>query len=119
MKRLPTLFAVSTFVWLSCSISAGADWPQYRYDGGRTAATPESLPAMMHLQWTRDLPPPRPAFPGEIRLRYDATYEPVAAGKMMFVPSMVTDSVTALDADNGQSRWQFFAEGPVRFAPAV
>ena len=37
----------------------------------------------------------------------------------MFVPSMVTDSVTALDTETGQERWQFFTEGPVRLAPVA
>ena len=97
----------------------GADWPQWRYDAGRTAASPEQLPAELHLQWVREYQAPRPAFPGEVRLRYDATYEAVASGNTVFVPSMVTDSVAALDADSGQERWRFFAEGPVRFAPAV
>ena len=119
MKRWPALLAVIACIFVTSSGAAAADWPQYRHDTGRTAATSESLPETLHLQWTRELPPPRPAFPGEIRLRYDATYEPVVAGDTMFVPSMVTDSVTALDTANGRQRWQFFAEGPVRFAPAV
>jgi len=101
------------------SMSSGADWPQYRHDAGRTAATSESLPDGLHLQWVRELPAPRPAFPGEIRLRYDATYEPVVAGDAIFVPSMVTDTVTALNTSDGRERWRFFTEGPVRFAPAV
>jgi len=37
----------------------------------------------------------------------------------MFVPSMVNDSVTALDTETGEQRWRFFAEGPVRFAPVA
>jgi len=65
------------------------------------------------------LPTPRPAFPYELRLAYDASYEPVVLGKTMFVPSMVTDSVTALDTETGAERWRFFAEGPVRFAPVA
>nr|MCU0981049.1 hypothetical protein [Pirellulaceae bacterium] len=67
----------------------GSDWPQFRYDAGRTAASPEELPATLHLQWTRSFPAPRPAFPGEVRLRFDASYEPVVLGKTLFVPSMV------------------------------
>jgi hypothetical protein len=50
-----------------------ADWPQYCFDAGRTAACPQPLPAERHPLWERQLPAPRPAFPGEIRLRYDAT----------------------------------------------
>jgi outer membrane protein assembly factor BamB len=107
---------------LVCVVSAGAsgaDWPQYRFDAGRTAACPQPLPAELHGLWERQLPAPRPAFPGELRLRYDATYEPVVMGKTMFVPSMVTDSVTALDTETGRQTWQFFAEGPVRLAPVA
>ena len=37
----------------------------------------------------------------------------------MFVPSMVTDSVTALDTDSGAELWKFFADGPVRLAPVA
>ncbi len=111
------VIAACTF-YLFTEVHAG-DWPQYRYDAGRTAATSESLATNLHLQWVREAPAPRPAFPGEVRLRYDATYEPVVAGQTVFVPSMVTDSVTALDTATGEERWQFVAEGPVRFAPAV
>ena len=103
---------------LTAQVRAG-DWPQFRYDVGRTAASPHELPANLQLRWTRTLPVPRPAFPHEIRLAYDASYEPVVLGRTMFVPSMVTDSVTALDTETGNERWRFFAEGPVRFAPVA
>ena len=95
------------------------DWPQFRYDAGRTAATPHSLPDDLTLRWTRTLPAPRPAYPHEIRLAFDASYEPVVRGDTLFVPSMVTDSVTAVDTETGAERWRFFAEGPVRFAPVA
>ncbi len=94
-----------------------ADWPTWRHDANRTAATPAELPAQLHLQWKRILHPPRPAFPNDPRLCFDSSYEPVVMGKTLFVPSMVTDSVTALDTRTGAVRWEFFADGPVRFAP--
>lgn len=118
MRRLLMLAMVA----VGCVVATGAlagDWPQYRYDVGRTAASADSLPESLHLAWTRELPAPRPAFPTELRLRYDATYEPVVLAKTMFVPSMVTDSVTALDTETGDQRWQFTTEGPVRFAPVA
>lgn len=93
------------------------DWPQFRYDAGRSAASPLALPEKLQLQWMRELPSPRPAFPNEIRLRFDASYEPVAWGKTLFVPSMVADCVTAYFTDSGKERWTFFADGPIRFAP--
>ena len=118
MTRLFSLFA-AIVMFVATTSAAGADWPQYRGDAGRTAVSAEPLPAKLHRLWVRELPAPRPAFPTEIRLRYDATYEPVVMGKTMFVPSMVTDSVTALDTETGQQRWQFFTEGPVRLAPVA
>ena len=38
---------------------------------------------------------------------------------MVFVPSNITDSVTAYDLGTGAERWRFITEGPVRFAPVV
>ncbi|NUQ61147.1 MAG: PQQ-binding-like beta-propeller repeat protein [Pirellulales bacterium] len=118
MKRFLSLAAMV----LGCLPAAdlpGADWPQYRYDASRSAASPEQLPTTLRLQWVRELPEPQPAFPAEVRLRYDGSYEPVVLGKTLFLPSMVTDSLTALDTETGAQRWHFFAEGPVRFAPVV
>ena len=96
-----------------------ADWPQWRYDAGRSAASPEELPAELHLGWVRRLPPPAPAWPKYPRLCFDVSYEPVVMGKTMFVPSMVTDSLTALDTDSGAERWRFYTDGPVRLAPVA
>ena len=100
-----------------CLTADAADWPQFRFGANRGAASPEVLPAQLHLEWVREFVAPAPAFPGELRLRYDATYEPVVMGETVFVPSMVNDSVTAMDTANGEVRWRFFTGGPVRFAP--
>ncbi|HUT94049.1 MAG TPA: PQQ-binding-like beta-propeller repeat protein [Thermoguttaceae bacterium] len=91
----------------------------WRYDAGRSAASPVELPSPLHLQWKRELAAPRPAFPNDPRLCFDVSYEPVALGKRIFVPSMVTDSVTALDTDTGEPIWTFFADAPVRPAPVA
>ena len=118
MKRYFPVVLVLVVCLLTIPLQAG-DWPQFRYDAGRTAASPDELPAKLQRRWTRTLPTPRPAFPGEVRLAYDASYEPVVLGHTMFVPSMVTDSVTALDTETGAEQWRFVAEGPVRFAPVA
>jgi len=97
--------------------TSAADWPQWRYDAGRTAASPEELPAELHLQWVRHLPTPRPAWPKYPRLCLDTSYEPIVMAGTMFVPSMVTDSITALDTETGNEKWKFYADGPVRLAP--
>ena len=103
-----------------CSLARGADWPQHRFDAGRGAVSPEELPARLHLQWVRRLPEPRPAWPAsQPALRFDVSYSPVAAGGLLFVPSMVTDTVTAYDAESGAERWRFYADGPIRLAPVT
>ncbi|MHC4508856.1 MAG: outer membrane protein assembly factor BamB family protein [Planctomycetota bacterium] len=92
----------------------------WRYDAGRSAASPEELPAQLHLQWTLELAPPRPAWPkSQDRLQFDTSYEPVVAGKTLFVGSMVSDRVTAYDTETGIEKWRFYTEGPVRFAPVA
>ncbi|UCG57705.1 MAG: PQQ-binding-like beta-propeller repeat protein [Phycisphaerales bacterium] len=102
------------------AVVQGHDWPMWRYDAGRRAASPEQLPAQMHLRWVRELAPPKPAWPkSQDRLQFDASYEPVVAGKTIFVGSMVSDRVTAYDTETGAEKWRFYTDGPVRFAPVV
>ena len=105
------------------TLAAGAeaaDWPTWRYDAGRTASSPQRLAPALHLQWSRELGTPRPAWPASQRkIQFDASYEPIAVGRTVFVPSMVRDRVTAYDTRTGREKWRFYADGPVRFAPAA
>jgi outer membrane protein assembly factor BamB len=118
MKRILSLALFIVFGLSVVHASAG-DWPQFRCDVGRTAASPDGLPADLELVWRRILPAPQPAYPQELRLAFDTSYEPVVLDGVMFVPSMINDSVTALDASTGEQIWHFFTEGPVRFAPVA
>jgi len=96
------------------------DWPTWRYNAGRWANSPCQLPATLHLQWVRQLPTPRPAWSREqYKLQFDKSYEPVVMGKTIFVPSMVSDSVTAYSTDTGREKWRFYSDGPIRFAPVA
>jgi len=114
---VPAMAAVHLLV---ASVTLAEDWPMWRYDAARTGASPELLADDLHLQWSRGLPPPAPAWPKEpYRLGFDASYEPVVAGTTLFVPSMVTDSVTAYDTATGAEKWTFTTDGPVRFAPVA
>ena len=47
------------------------------------------------------------------------TYEPIVVGKTMYVGSAATDTLLALNTETGEERWRFFADGPLRFAPAA
>ena len=98
---------------------APEDWPMWRHDAGRSAASSETLHSDLALRWTRQLVAPRMAWPEDPRIHFDATLEPVSTGNQIFIASSATDSVIALDANTGVVRWQVFADGPIRFAPVV
>ena len=115
MRKLVAI--AGTWLLLASVAQAGENWPTWRYDTNRTAASPHELPPDLNLLWKRELPEPRPSFPNDPRMCADRSYEPVAADDLLFVPSMIEDSVTAYHADDGAIAWEFFTGGPVRFAP--
>ncbi len=96
-----------------------ADWPTWRCDAGRTAATSAELPESMHLVWNREFARPLTAWPNEPRLQFDAAYEPIVTGKRLVMGSPEEGSVTAFDTETGAQQWKYFTEGPVRFAPVA
>jgi len=122
MTRNPLRERLAAIVCVVCWASAAmaGDWPQWRCDAGRTACSPEPLGAKLSLQWVRELPAPRPAWPAsQDKLQFDASYEPIAAGGLLIVGSMNDDSVAAYHAATGELAWRFRTDGPVRFAPVA
>ncbi|MFP6763515.1 MAG: PQQ-binding-like beta-propeller repeat protein, partial [Planctomycetaceae bacterium] len=113
------LFPVFVFSTTFLTAVSAEDWPAWRFDAGRSSASPERLTDDLQLRWTRLMPRLKPAWPEDPRLHFDAAYEPVVAGETLFTGSSRNDSVTAVDLKTGQQRWRFFADGPVRFAPLV
>ncbi|MCH8043128.1 MAG: PQQ-binding-like beta-propeller repeat protein [Planctomycetes bacterium] len=100
----------------------GADWPMWRCDAGRTASSPEELPAKLHLQWTRRYTPREQVWDDPLNndlMPYDKVFEPVVAGGRMFVGFNDRNKLVALDVATGRQLWQYFTDGPVRFAPVV
>ena len=96
-----------------------ADWPMGRYDAQRTAASPQELPAQLHLQWIREYPALTPAWPDQDKMQFDIAYEPVVSGHLLYLSSSRHDCVRCLDTRTGEERWTFHTDGPVRFAPVV
>jgi outer membrane protein assembly factor BamB len=111
---------------LGCALAcrgtrAGAgDWPTWRYDPARSAASPHEIAPHPVLLWSRKLPPVRQAWPREFeqRLNFDASYEPVVMDHLLFLGSPNDGSITAYHTETGAERWKFYTEGPVRCAPA-
>lgn len=103
-----------------CRLSGPVDWPTWRYDANRTAASPQVLARRLHLQWVRQYPPLKPAWKDPInqdRMGFDRFYEPVVLGSTMFVGFNASDKLVALDTRTGREKWRFHAGGPLRFAP--
>jgi outer membrane protein assembly factor BamB len=119
--RVPLVAAALLLTVFRTPSVPAADWPMWRGDTGRTGSVAEALPGKLHLQWTRDFPPLKPAFCGvrQERLQFDRGYEPVVMGRTLFVSSSRNDSVSALDTETGAQQWRFYADGPVRLAPVA
>ena len=107
--------------WLLIVVDVQApDWPTYRADSARSSYTPEQLPKGLMLRWTYQSPhAPTPAWPTRNRQQFDRAYQPVIAGGVLYYGSSADCKLYALDAATGKTRWTFFTDSPVRFAPVV
>jgi outer membrane protein assembly factor BamB len=110
-----------TCLLLLLSITASAaDWPMWRYDAGRTAASSEKLPAKLQLEWERVYSPREQVWDDPLNhdlMPYDKVFEPVVMGGRMFIGFNDRDKVVALDLSTGAEVWTFFTGGPVRLPP--
>ena len=84
-----------------------------------TGAAPATTTDRLELSWVRQLPPRKPAWQRTPRMPRDAAYEPVVCGDLVLVGCCHNDALLAIDAATGQERWRSYANGPIRFAPAV
>ena len=133
MKPKTVVVAVSC---LSLAFAAGAgaaDWPSYHHDAARSAVTAESLRLPLKAAWTYASPhPPAPAWPDPARhdywhekhdlnprVVYDRAFHVAVAGDAVFFGSSADDRVVCLALADGNPRWTFVTEGPVRLAPTV
>jgi hypothetical protein len=85
----------------------------------RRPEPPPSADRTLYLQWVRDYPPPRPAWPDQPRMQFDRAYRPVLHRGTVLLGSSTADCLMALDAGSGAEQWRFRAEGPIRFAPVA
>jgi outer membrane protein assembly factor BamB len=124
---------------LRTPVSQGAvgddDWPTYNHDARRSAVSLSSLDVpKLEPRWVYSSKmPAQPAWPGpakrdyynsptvdnEDRLDFDSVYHVAAVGDSVLFGSSGEDSLRCLDARDGQTRWVYTTDGPVRFAPHV
>ncbi len=86
--------------------SSGEDWPTFRHDPGRSGAVTTTVPPTgLKRTWSAQLG-------GRLSTAV------VADGKL-FVASIDTHSVCALDADTGQQLWNYTAGGRIDSPPTI
>jgi len=118
MKHLTITLAV--VLSLSTVSSVFSDWPTWGGDSGHTFVSEDPFPANLTLAWKRELPKPSPAWPlTQQKLRFDDAHGVIIAGDLVLVNSSVTDDLTAYSLVDGEEKWSFAANGPVRFSPSV
>ncbi len=111
-------------LFVVCSIGIAEDWPTYRSQITRSGVSSETVGPRLFLQW-KYIPTHRPKhawpMPSEEmpRMHNDNAYHVVIAGNNAYFGSCITNKVYSIDAAKGKVRWEFFTQGPVRFAPAV
>ena len=101
------------------------DWPTFRHDVHRTAATAAAAPAKLKLLWEATVsdqkPPPRP-LGDDWRGRWtlgDRITAPVVAGGVVYVSLTDAHRVVAIGAADGKVRWTFTAGGRLDTPPTI
>jgi outer membrane protein assembly factor BamB len=118
IKMKTLLIAVLLFpCWQT---SRGSGWHQFRADAARSGYTSEPLPTNLSLRWIyKPTHPPQPAWQAEdTRMPFDHAYHAIIAKGLVFFGNSANNKVYALDLATGREQWSFFADSPVRFAPA-
>ena len=118
-RVFPVCFALVTAI---ASQVLATDWPMWRYDAGRTAASPENLPDKLDLLWERQYAPRKQVWDDPLNndlMKFDKQFEPIVHADTVLVGFNDSDKMVALDLQTGDERWRFYAEAPIRLAPAA
>lgn len=81
------------------------DWPTYRHDAARSGCTTSVVPTALKRRWHAQLS-------GRLT-------SPVVVDGKVFVASVDTHTVHALDADTGEELWSYTAGGRVDSPPTI
>ena len=120
LRRLRS-YVLAPIVVLVSSLAMADDWPMWRYDAQRSAASNNELPKELNLLWKKSLTPRRQAWDDPLNLdlmTYDRVFEPIVMDGRLFVGFNDRDKLVAMDAKTGDELWSVYAEAPVRLPPA-
>ena len=115
------IFILMCILIFAQSISA-ADWPMWRGDASRSASVEQELPEQLYLCWQRQYTARKMVWDDPLNqdlMPYDRFFEPIVAGKRMFVGFNDSDKLVCLDTDSGREIWSYYTDGPVRMPPVA
>jgi outer membrane protein assembly factor BamB len=98
------------------------DWPMWRHDANRSAASSEKLPGTLQRQWSHQFSSRKQTWDDPLNhdlMSYDRVFEPIVANGRMFIGFNDTDKLLALDVTTGRELWSAYAEAPVRLPPVA
>jgi len=104
-SQFPNSRPLSAASRLGVSVPAGEDWPTYRHDGARSGSTKTPVPVDLKCLWQAD-----------VGGKLSST---VIAGGKLFVSSLNTNTIHALDAQTGKEVWSYIAGGRVDSPPTL
>ena len=114
------ILVVSILAFSQVQSALADDWPMWRADPARSAATTNPLPTEWNTQWSRRFQPRAQAWDDPLNLdlmTYDRVFEPIVYNGLVCIGFNDQDKLVALDIKTGESVWTYYTEGPVRLPP--
>ena len=93
------------------------DWPMWRFDAQRSAASQNQLPDDFQLLWRNKFSPREQAWDDPLNhdlMTYDRLFEPIIVDGQMLLSFNDRDKVCSFDTATGKERWSVFADAPIR-----
>ncbi|MHC4681657.1 MAG: outer membrane protein assembly factor BamB family protein [Planctomycetota bacterium] len=107
-------------------LSDSADWPLYRHDRWRSSSTTAPGPEKLSVLWSCPLAPASALPDGPILHDWrenefvkGPVSAPTIAGTLAFVSRPDAHEVAAIEANSGEVRWRFTANGRVDTPPTI
>jgi len=118
-STFPVCSILLTFVFTG-SAFGDENWPMWRYDSQRSAASPNSLPDQYEILWKKSYGERQPVWDDPLNrdlMSYDDRIEPIVLEGRMFLGFNDQDKLVSLDATTGTTLWTFYTDAPVRLPP--
>ena len=101
MRRALRSIVIALVALFPVANARAADWPMWRYDAQRSAASSERPPAELGLLWMREFEPQRQAWDDTLNLdlmTYDRVFEPIVMDGKLLVGFNDRDKLVAFEA---------------------